>query len=162
MIASEPKSAVYAIPNSSIRFNVRVEDCTVWLTQKEIGEVFGISIKTVSEHLQNAFKGGEISENTVVRKNRITARDGKNYEVKSYSLEAILAVGYRSNPGLANRFRVWAERAVKEQCVQGLGRGVAGPAQLAAGWQGSGESESEDDDMAYSQEDTAVEEYVEL
>lgn len=146
----------YIIPNSSVKIEVRVEDHTVWLTQKEIGELFAISIKTVSEHLQNAFKSGEVSQNTVVRKCRITARDGKKYEVKSYSLEAVLAVGYRSNPGLANKFRVWAERTIKEQSI----RGVMG----AAGKNGGIEvvDDIENDDLAYSQEDIAVEEYVEL
>ncbi len=149
-------SATYTLPNSSIKLEVRVENHTVWLTQKEIGEVFGVSVKTVSEHLQNAFKGGEVSQNTVVRKCRITARDGKKYETKCYSLEAVLCVGYRVNPGLATKFRLWVDRMLKEQTFNGM-MGTAGKSGMTGVT-----DEAQEDEMAYSQEDTAVEEYVEF
>ena len=133
----------YTSPHGAGRIEVRVSEGSVWLSQKIMGEMYGVSVKTVNEHLQNIFKAGEVSQNTVVRKNRITAKDGKSYLTMCYSLEAILAVGYRIKPGLATKFRLWAERSINEVSKQSLATPV-------------------DDDLTYSQEETVVEEYVEL
>jgi len=75
---------------------VRVENETVWLTQKLIAELFGVDIRTVSEHLQNIFKSGELTENSAIRKFRNTASDGKKYLTQFYNLDAIISVGYRT------------------------------------------------------------------
>lgn len=76
---------------------VRVEDETVWLTQKLIAVLFEVDVRTISEHLQNIFRGHELQESAVVRKFRITAVDGKQYQTICYNLDAIITVGYRVN-----------------------------------------------------------------
>ncbi len=84
---------------------VRVEDETVWLTQKLIAELFDKSRSTITEHLQNIFKESELDENSVCREFRHTGADGKEYNTKFYNLDAIISVGYRVNSLRATRFR---------------------------------------------------------
>ena len=74
---------------------VRYEDGTVWLTQKMLAEFFRISVPTVSEHLKNIFESNELEKESVVRKFRTTAADGKGYNTRFYSLDAIISVGNR-------------------------------------------------------------------
>lgn len=74
---------------------VRVEEQTVWLTQKLIGALFDVDVRTVSEHLQNIFNSGELTESAVIWKFRNTASDGKSYLTAFYNLDAIIAVGFR-------------------------------------------------------------------
>ena len=98
---------------------VRIEDENVWLTQKIIAKLFDVHIATVNEHLKNIFKTKELDENSVVRKFLITASDGKNYKTKHYSLEAIIAAGYRINSTRATDFRKWATRVLKDFALRG-------------------------------------------
>jgi len=87
---------------------VRVEDETVWLTQKLIGVLFEKGRSTITEHLQNIFEGGELTEKAVCRDFRHTAEDGKDYTTAFYNLDAIIAVGFRVNSTRATQFRQWA------------------------------------------------------
>lgn len=98
---------------------VRFEDETVWLSQKMIAELFAVDVRTVNEHLSNSLKTGEIDENSVIRDFRITASDGKTYQVKHYNLDAIISVGYRVNSVRATQFRKWATNVLKTFAVQG-------------------------------------------
>jgi len=68
-----------------------------WLTQKTMAELFSVKVNTINYHLKEIFSSGELDENSVIRKNRITANDGKKYNTSFYSLDAIIAVGYRVN-----------------------------------------------------------------
>ena len=83
--------AIYQTLGSNQKIHVRIEDENVWLTQKLISELFDIGIPTVNEHLTNIFESGELSEDSVIRNFRITAKDGKTYDTKHYNLDAILA-----------------------------------------------------------------------
>ena len=87
---------------------VRVEDETVWLTQKLIGVLFEKGRSTITEHLKNIFETGELDEKAVCREFRHTAEDGKEYSTRFYSLDAIISVGYRVNSARATQFRQWA------------------------------------------------------
>lgn len=98
---------------------VRVEEDTVWLTQKLIAELFGVNVRTISEHLQNIFISDELDEKSVIRKFRITASDGKQYNTKFYNLDAIISVGYRVNSKRATQFRQWATSVLKEFAIKG-------------------------------------------
>ena len=89
--------------NDSIE--VRIEEETVWLTQKLIASLFNVNVRTISEHLQNIFKNDELDENSVIRKFRTTASDGKNYNTQFYNLDAIISVGYRVKSQQGTRFR---------------------------------------------------------
>ena len=84
---------LYTSNTGDIKVNVFLENETIWLTQKSIGELFDKAKATISEHLKNIFTEGELDENSVVRNFRTTANDGKSYETKIYNLDAIIAVG---------------------------------------------------------------------
>jgi hypothetical protein len=83
-------------------------DGTVWLTQKMMGQPYDVNVRTVNEHLKNIFSDAELEEDTVIRKFRITAADGKSYNTQHYNLAAIIAVGYKVNSERAVQFRKWA------------------------------------------------------
>ena len=83
---------IYSTPNNDARVDVFVQDETIWLTQKAMGELFGVVKSTISEHLSNIFKESELNENSVVRNFRTTAADGKNYDTNYYNLDAIISV----------------------------------------------------------------------
>lgn len=99
--------------------NVRYEDQTIWLTQKLLAELFDVDKRTISEHLKNIFATGELLEDSVVRKFRTTAADGKHYQVQHYNLDAVISVGYRVNSVRATQFRQWATQVLREFAIKG-------------------------------------------
>jgi len=111
---------LYTSPNGEIKVEAFLYNENIWLTQKRIAELFGVDVRTVSEHLQNIFKSGELEENSVIRNFRTTASDNKKYEVKFYNLDAILSVGYRVNSSQATQFRIWASKTLKEYIIKGF------------------------------------------
>lgn len=98
---------------------VRVEDETVWLTQKLIGVLFDKGRSTITEHLQNIFATGELDEKAVCRDFRHTAEDGKDYTTAFYNLDAIIAVGFRVNSARATQFRQWAIGILRDFAIRG-------------------------------------------
>jgi len=98
---------------------VRIEEETVWLTQKLISGLFDVDVRTISEHLQNIFKSNELNENSVIRKFRTTAADGKTYDTQFYNLDAIISVGYRVNSTRATQFRQWATNILRDFSIRG-------------------------------------------
>ena len=98
---------------------VRVEDQTVWLTQKLIGVLFDKGRSTITEHLQNIFATGELDEKAVCRDFRHTAKDGKEYLTAFYNLDAIIAVGFRVNSARATQFRQWAIGILRDFAIRG-------------------------------------------
>jgi hypothetical protein len=111
---------LYRSPKGQIRVEVRFEDETFWLSQKQMSELFGVEVHTVNYHLKEIFKSGELQESAVIRKIRITAKDGKKYLTNVYNLDAIISVGYRVNSYQATQFRIWATRVLKEYIVKGF------------------------------------------
>ncbi len=97
----------------------RYEDETIWLTQKLMAVLFDVDVRTVSEHLKNIFQSGELQKNSVIRKFRNTATDGKRYLTKFYNLDAIISVGYRVNSVRATQFRQWATHILREFAIKG-------------------------------------------
>jgi hypothetical protein len=98
---------------------VRVADETVWLTQKLIAALFDVDVRTVSEHLTNIFQSGELVDDSVIRKFRNTAADGKQYLTSFYNLDAIISVGYRINSVRATQFRQWATGVLRDFAIRG-------------------------------------------
>lgn len=98
---------------------VRVAEETVWLPQKLLAELFGVDVRTISEHLKNIFKDNELDKDSVIRKFRITASDGKKYLTQFYNLDAIISVGYRVNSVRATQFRQWATQVLREFAIKG-------------------------------------------
>lgn len=95
-------------------------DENIWLTQKMMGTLYNVNVRTISEHLQKIFKDNELQDDTVIRKFRITASDGKNYNTQHYNLSAIIAVGYKVNSERAVQFRKWATQIVQEFTIKGF------------------------------------------
>ncbi len=111
---------IYNTPNNNVRVDVYLQDETIWLTQKALGELFGVVKSTISEHLSNIFETNELNENSVVRNFRTTAADGKKYDTNYYNLDAIISVGYRVNSSKATQFRIWATNTLKEYIIKGF------------------------------------------
>jgi hypothetical protein len=110
----------YNTPEGSVKIEVIYNEETFWLSQKRMGELFGVDVRTVNEHLQNIFKTNELAEDSVIRKIRITAADGKNYLTNFYNLDTIIAVGYRVNSYQATQFRIWATKTLREYIIKGF------------------------------------------
>jgi len=114
---------LYTSQDGEVRVDVFINDETVWLTQKAMQELFDRSKSTVSEHISNVFKEGELDENQGVRKFRTTADDGKDYEVSYYNLDVIISVGYRIKSQRGTQFRIWATKTLKEFRCNGQNSG---------------------------------------
>ena len=106
-------------PNESLKLEVQIENDTVWLTQQQIAELFGVKQPAVSKHLNNIFKEGELNKASVHSILEYTAADGKSYKTQFYSLDAILSVGYRVNSKNATKFRQWANKILKDYLLRG-------------------------------------------
>jgi len=95
-------------------------DENVWLTQKMMGVLYDVDVRTINYHLKKVFSDDELQENSVIQNFRITAADGKNYDTKHYSLAAIIAVGYKVNSERAVQFRKWATAIVESFTIKGF------------------------------------------
>lgn len=116
----EKEIVLYQADNVNVNVSVFYYNETFWLTQKAMGELFGVASNTVTYHLQEIFKSGELLENSVTRIFRATASDGKQYNTKFYNLDAIISVGYRVNSIQATKFRQWATSTLKEYMIKGF------------------------------------------
>ena len=119
-MTEQNKFIFYAAKEGDLTIKVFVEDESIWVTQAGMTEIFDVSKSTISEHLTNIFKEGELVEDSVVRKIRTTASDGKPYNVSHYNLDAIISVGYRVNSYRATQFRIWATSTLKEYLIKGF------------------------------------------
>lgn len=106
--------------NENISVEVLYDNEDFWLTQKSMSLLFNVEVNTINYHLKEIFKSKELKEDTVIRKIRITASDGKNYNTNFYSLDAIIAVGYRVNSKEATDFRIWSTATLKEYIKKGF------------------------------------------
>lgn len=111
---------IYTTPDGKKQIQVRLIDETVWLSQKLMAELFQKDVRTINEHILNVFAEGELpQDNSVIRKFRITASDGKNYDTNFYSLDMIISVGYRVKSLRGTQFRQWATQRLKEYLIKG-------------------------------------------
>ena len=117
-----PQSEIilYQTEDGRTRVQCRFENETVWLTQKLMAELFGKDVRTINEHIQNVFAEGELVADSVIRKFRITATDGKSHETQHYNLEVIIAVGYRVKSPRGTQFRQWATARLSEYLLKGF------------------------------------------
>ena len=116
----ENKVIIYTANDGKTRIDVKLEEETLWLTQAQMCELYQTSKSNVSEHIKHIFEEGELNEDSVVRKFRTTAADGKEYLVSHYNLDMIIALGYRIRSIIATRFRQWATERLKEYIVKGF------------------------------------------
>ena len=105
---------LYQSEDGCTKLDVRLENQTLWLNQKQLTELFGKAKGTISEHIKHIFEDGELEEISVVRLFRTTATDGKTYEVSHHNLDMVLALGFRVRSPMAVRFRQWAADKLKE------------------------------------------------
>lgn len=110
---------IFTQQESEKGIEARYEEGTIWLTQKLMADLFAVDTNTVGEHLQNIFKSYELDQNSVTRKFRVTASDGKNYNTQFYNLDAIISVGYRVNSKRATQFRQWATQVLHQFAIKG-------------------------------------------
>jgi len=117
--AAEYLTFVASTGESDASFEMRYEDENIWLTQKMMAALYDVSVAAINQHLKRIFEDGELREEAVVKKYLITATDGKNYNTNHYSLQAIIAVGFKVNNQRAVQFRKWAGQIVKDHTIQG-------------------------------------------
>ena len=110
----------YKTPDGEQRIDVVYQNENFWMTQKTLSELFSVKVPAISKHLKNIFDTDELSEESVVSILETTAADGKSYKTKFYSLDAIIAVGYRVNSYQATQFRIWATKSLKEFVIKGF------------------------------------------
>ena len=113
----------YQNQTGNVKIEVLYDDENFWLTQKSMAELFSVKVNTINYHLKEVFNSGELKESSTIRKIRIVQKEGKrnvNREVDFYSLDAIIAVGYRVNSYEATQFRIWATNTLKEYIKKGF------------------------------------------
>lgn len=117
--AAEYLTFVAATGEQANSIEMRYEDENIWLTQKMMAELYGVSVPAINQHLKKIFADGELSEESVIKHYLITASDGKNYNTKHYNLQATIAVGFKIENERAVQFRKWANGIVKDYTIQG-------------------------------------------
>ena len=122
MKKNEPKNEIVIYQTADERVSVAVyfEDETAWLNQSQLVELFSSSKANVSEHIKHIFEESELMRDSVVRKFRTTAADGKDYAVDHYNLDMIISLGYRIKSTTATRFRQWATERIREYIIKGF------------------------------------------
>jgi len=117
---------IYQNPDGNIKLDVRLENETVWLTQAQMATLFGKDKRTISEHISNVFRDGELDEAVVVRNFRTTTQHGaipdktQERDVNGYNLDVIISVGYRVKSVQGTQFRIWATQRLKEYIIKGF------------------------------------------
>ena len=111
---------IYENSDGKTIIDVRFDEDTLWLTQMQMADLFGVQKAAISKHLKNIFESEELIENAVVSILETTAADGKNYPTEYYNLDAVIAVGYRVNSKRATAFRIWATNILKDYIKKGF------------------------------------------
>ena len=101
------------------RMEIRYEDENIWLTQKMMAALYDVDVRTINYHIKKVIKDSELEEDSVIRKFRITALDGKTYNTNHYSLQMIIAVGFKVNSERAVQFRKWVNQVASEYTIKG-------------------------------------------
>jgi hypothetical protein len=117
--AAEYLTFIAATGDNPQSVEMRYEDENIWLTQKLLATLYDVDVRTVNENIKNFFDDNELNENSVIRKFRITAGDGKTYNVNHYPLQMIIAVGFKVNSERAVQFRKWINKIAKDYTIQG-------------------------------------------
>lgn len=119
-MSNEIQFLLYNMPDADGKVQVVIKGETLWGTQKAMAQLFGVGVPAISKHLKNIFEEGELVADSVISKMETTAADGKNYTTTYYSLDAIIAVGYRVSSLKATRFRQWATKILNEYIKKGF------------------------------------------
>ena len=117
---NEIQFILYQLPEEEGKVQVVIKDETIWATQKAMSQLFDCSTDNIGLHLKNIFASGELDKDSVTEKISATAADGKNYLTTFYSLDAVIAVGYRVSSARATKFRIWATKVLNEFIRKGF------------------------------------------
>jgi len=117
---AQNKIIIYNTVDGKASVSLYARDGDVWMNQKQLAELFDTSKQNVGQHIANILKERELKENSVVKNYFTTASDGKQYEVTFYSLDMILAIGFRVRSKRGTQFRIWANKNLKEYMVKGF------------------------------------------
>lgn len=122
IVPQESDFLLYTTPEGDVRVDVLFQDESIWLTQKQMAELFAVSVPTINEHLKNIYDSSELSQERTIRKFLIVQKEGSrdvNREIEYYNLDVIISVGYRVNSEKATRFRIWATQTLRNYIVKG-------------------------------------------
>ena len=114
---------LYKTANDEVKLEVLIQNETLWLTQKQIAELFDVKVPAISKHIKNIFESGELQETSTVSKMEIVRQEGKREvrrEVDFYNLDMIISIGYRVNSKQATNFRIWATQVLREYIIKGF------------------------------------------
>lgn len=111
---------IYNTDDGKVKVILYAKDGNIWMNQNQMAELFATSIPNISMHISNILKEGELQQDSVIKEYLTTASDGKNYNVTFYSLEMVLAIGFRVRSKRGTQFRIWANRNLKEYMVKGF------------------------------------------
>lgn len=117
--AAEYLTYVASVGDQADSIEMRYEDENIWLTQKMMATLYDVDVRTINYHIKKIFSDSELQENSVIQKFRITAADGKTYNTNHYSLEMIIAVGFKVNSERAVQFRKWVNQIAKDYTIKG-------------------------------------------
>ena len=117
--AAEYLTYVASVGDQQDSIEMRYEDENIWLTQKMMATLYDVDVRTINYHVKKIFSDSELQEDSVIRKFRITATDGKSYSTNHYSLEMIIAVGFKVNSERAVQFRKWVNQIAKDYTIKG-------------------------------------------
>ncbi|MBQ0156347.1 MAG: virulence RhuM family protein [Bacteroidales bacterium] len=117
--SSDNSQIIIYQPDETLSLEVKVDQETVWLTQAQMADLFRTTRNNVTMHVNNIFKEGELEEISVSKESLRTATDGKKYRTKLYNLDVIISVGYRVKSTTGTRFRIWANKVIKDYLLQG-------------------------------------------
>ena len=117
--AAEYLTYIASVGDQADSIEMRYEDENIWLTQKMMATLYDVDVRTINYHIKKIFSDSELQEISVIQKFRITAADGKTYNTNHYSLEMIIAVGFKVNSERAVQFRKWVNQIAKDYTIKG-------------------------------------------
>src|SRR5688572_13416176 len=113
---------IYQTEDGKIQIEVKFDKDSIWLTQKQIADLFETEVPAINKHIKNIYRTNELEEESTISKTEIVRKEGKRSvkrKIETYNLDMIISVGYRVNSQRATRFRVWATQTLKEHLVKG-------------------------------------------
>jgi len=120
LITAEPRFLIYTNQDGSIQIETKLLDETLWLSQKQLAELYQTTVANINIHIRNIITEGELEPDAVIKDFLITASDGKSYHTMHYNLDMVISVGYRIKSQIATRFRIWATERLKEYLIKGF------------------------------------------
>ncbi|MFW5500558.1 MULTISPECIES: virulence RhuM family protein [unclassified Maridesulfovibrio] len=111
---------IFNSADGSIKVQVRFGEETVWMSQRSMADLFGVTVSSINQHLKNIFDEEELIKESVIKKFLITASDGKNYETSHFNLDVVISVGYRVRSNIGIQFRRWATERLREYMIKGF------------------------------------------